>query len=194
MVRLAVTVVNIGAFSGLAAESMVVVYSAHLGHPSGVATGLLATVMPVTAILAASFWPTSGRHDRLLRVVINANLVFAAAAAVVFFADPGLPLAVLAFASFGVLEVITVTAGIVVLTRLPQASRGSSMGFLAGSLMLMQMLGAATAGILTGRIGIGPALGTCSLAGVLVSMAALVAFRRLPAEAREDLDATAGTP
>jgi hypothetical protein len=68
------------------------------------------------------------------------------------------------------------------------------MGFLAGSLMLMQMLGAATAGILTGMIGIGTALGTCSLAGVLVSMAALVAFRRLPADAREDLDATAGTP
>ena len=64
------------------------------------------------------------------------------------------------------------------------------MGFLAGSLMLMQMLGAATAGVLTGIIGIGPALGVCSLAGVLVSMVALVAFRRLPTEAREDLDAS----
>lgn len=188
MVRLAALVVNVSAFSGLAAESMVVVYSAHLGHPSGVATGLLATVMPITAITAASFWPTTGAHDYLLRVVMYVNLACASLSASVFLLDPGLPVAVLAYVSLGVLEVMTVTAGVVVITRLPQAYRGSSMGFLAGSLMLMQLLGAATAGVLAEVLGIAAALGVCCLPAVLVSVIALLTYQRLPNEVREEVD------
>jgi MFS family permease len=190
MVRIAAIVVNVSGFSGLAAESMVVVYSAHLGHPSGAATGLLATVMPISAILAASFWPTSGRHQHLIQVVIYANLAFAVIAAVVFFLDPGLPAALLAYASLGVLEVITVTAGVVVISRLPVAYRGSSMGFLSGSLMLMQLLGATAAGGLAQPLGIGTALGICSLPAVFASLVVLPTFYRLPQTAREDLSWT----
>lgn len=180
LVRWAVLLVNAGAVSGIAVEATVVAYAAHLGHPSGTATGLLALVVPAAALVATGVWPNSGEPERLLRVLAWGTVLLVGSAMALYLADLPLPGALLPLVLFGAMEVSMVPAVAVVMPRLPQATRGSSIGFLQGSLRGVQMLGAAAGGGLAVVLGVPVAMALMGAPALVVGVFALAALARRP--------------
>jgi MFS family permease len=181
LVRWAVLLVNASAVSGMAVEATVVAYAVHLGHGDGTATGLLALAVPVAALVASGLWPNTGTPERLVRVLAWGTVGLTGAAALGYLADLPLPGALLPLLLFGAMEVSMVPAVAVVMPRLPQATRGSSVGFLQGSLRTLQMVGAAAGGALAVVLGVPLAMALLAVPSVAVGLAALVAVRRTPA-------------
>lgn len=180
-VRWAVLLVNAAALSGFAVEATIVAYAVHLGLPPGVGTGLLALVFPAAALLSAAVWPHSGSAHRLLRVLAWGTLGLTGAAVLLYLFDLPLPLAVLPLVLFGAMEVSMIPAVALVMPRLPQATRGSSVGVLQGSLRAVQMLGAAAGGALAVPLGVPVAMVVLALPALLAGLLALVDLRRRPA-------------
>lgn len=140
-------VVTMGSLLGVAVESLVVAYADHLElGPAG--AGLLATVAPVAAVVTTFFLPSTGKHHALVRLVCRTSVVTTAVAGLVFAVDSPMPLVLAGFLAVGVMDVLTVPAGVVIGQRLPQASRGTAFSFLEGVLMAAHALGALTVGFL----------------------------------------------
>ncbi len=181
LVRWAVLLVNAAALSGFAVEATVVAYAVHLGLAPGTGTGLLALVFPAAALLCAALWPHTGTAERLLGVLARGTVGLVGAAVLLYLADLPLPVAVLPLVLFGALEVSMVPAIALVMPRLPQATRGSSVGVLQGSLRAVQMVGAAAGGLLAVPLGVPLAMALLALPALLAGGLALGALRRRPA-------------
>jgi hypothetical protein len=178
-------VVTMGALLGIAAESLVVAYAAHLDlGPTG--AGLLATVAPAAAVVTSFFLPSAGRHRALVRLVCRTSAVMTAVAGLVFLVDSPMPLVLVGFLAAGATDVLTVPAGVVIGQRLPQASRGTAFSFLEGVLMAAHALGAVTAGLLASVVAVPTA---AALLAVPAGAAAVIGLLLIREPARRHVGA-----
>jgi hypothetical protein len=145
LVLVSVGVITVGSLGGIAVESLMVAYAAHLGY-GATGAGLLATVPPIAAFALTLVIPTEGEHGRLVRMVCWTVAVLSAVACLVFLLDSPLPWVLVAFAATGAQDVLTVPAGAVIGERLPRSSRGTAFSILEGELALAQAAGALAAG------------------------------------------------
>ena len=177
-----------GALLGIAVESLVVAYAAHLDlGPTG--AGLLATVAPAAAVVTSFFLPSAGRHRALVRLVCRTSAVMTAVAGLVFLVDSPMPLVLVGFLAAGAMDVLTVPAGVVIGQRLPQASRGTAFSFLEGVLMAAHALGAVTAGLLASVLAVPTA---AALLAVPAGAAALSAWSSIRETGRSGRSRRAG--
>ena len=177
LVVVSASVVTIGAVQGVAVESLVVAYAAHLGYGAAGA-GLLATVPPLAALVAALLLPTEGEHSRLVRLVCWTTAGMSSVAGLVFVLDSPMPIVLVAFLASGALDVLTVPAGVVIGQRLPQASRGTAFSFLEGALMVAQAGGALIAGALAMATSVPTAAALLAVPAVLTALIGLLVVRR----------------
>jgi predicted MFS family arabinose efflux permease len=169
-------VVTMGALLGIAVESLVVAYAAHLDlGPTG--AGLLATVAPAAAVVTSFFLPSAGRHRALVRLVCRTSAVMTAVAGLVFLVDSPMPLVLVGFLAAGAMDVLTVPAGVVIGQRLPQASRGTAFSFLEGVLMAAHALGAVTAGLLASVVAVPTAAALLAVPAGAAAVIGLVLIR-----------------
>jgi MFS family permease len=177
--------------SAMAAESLVAVYVRDELHRGPAMIGILAAVVPVGMIVAATFTPRRGEHLMLLRVSALLVLIGSTIAFVGFLAHLALPWAVIPYFGVGIVFALVVPANTVVGARLPRDVRASAFGLLQGSLMAAQALGAAIGGLLASAIGVA---GACAIAMLPTMGYAAFAFTRLPrSDGIGDLD-PAATP
>jgi predicted MFS family arabinose efflux permease len=176
LIRIAALVVTVGTILGIAVESLMVAYAAHLGlGPAG--TGLLASVPPLAAIATALLLPSNGEHVRLVRLVCRTVTVMTLVAFVIFALDSPLPLVLVGFIAAGSLDVMTVPAGAVIGQRLPRATRGTAFSFLEGALKLSHAVGALLAGVLASLTTVPSAVALLALPACAAGALGLVALR-----------------
>jgi hypothetical protein len=177
LVVVSASVVTVGAVQGVAVESLVVAYAAHLGYGAAGA-GLLATVPPLAALVAALLLPSEGEHSRLVRLVCWTTAGMSGIAGLVFVLDSPMPIVLVAFLASGALDVMTVPAGVVIGQRLPQASRGTAFSFLEGALMVAQAGGALVAGALAVATSVPMAAAFLAVPAVITAGVGLLVVRR----------------
>ena len=191
-------VVTMGALLGIAVESLVVAYAAHLDvGPTG--AGLLAAVAPAAAVVTSFFLPSAGRHQALVRLVCRTSAVMTAVAGLVFLVDSPMPLVLVGFLAAGAMDVLTVPAGVVIGQRLPQASRGTAFSFLEGVLMTAHALGAVTAGLLASVVAVPTAAAMLAVPAGAAAVLGLFLVRegrpdRSPRAADRDQPVDGGVP
>jgi MFS family permease len=172
--------------SAMAAESLVAVYvKKELHHGAGL-LGVMAAVIPVGMIIAASLTPRRGEHTKLLRasaflVLIGSTIGFAG-----FALHPGLPWAAIPYLGVGVVFALVVPANTVVGARLPRDVRASAFGLLQGTLMGAQAAGAIVGGLLASWVGVS---GGCALAMLPAIVYASFAVARVPSAPDEEPEA-----
>jgi MFS family permease len=177
LILVSVAVVTVGSLGGIAVESLMVAYAAHLGY-GATGAGLLATVPPIAAFATTLVIPSEGEHARLVRVVCWTVAVLSAVACLTFLLDSPLPWVLVGFVATGVQDVLTVPAGAVIGERLPQASRGTAFSILEGELALAQAAGALAAGGLAAVMSVAHASALLILPACAV---AVLGLRRVPA-------------
>ena len=177
LIVVSVAVVTLGTLLGMAVESLMVAYAAHLDvGPSG--AGLLAAVPPLAAIATAFLLPTGGEHARLVRLVCCTVAGMATISFAVFVLDSPLPLVLVGFLAAGSLDVMTVPAGAVIAQRLPQSSRGTAFSFLEGLLMVSHASGVLVAGALATGTSVPVAAAVMTLPAVATAGLGLLVLAR----------------
>jgi MFS family permease len=191
IVRLAAGVAILASGSGVAIESLVVVYNGRdLQGPQWTPGAVLAATYGISLVVTACL-PHKGTRQQLVRAA-GLTCGFAGAIVVVGFLSGSHAGAVIAFVAAGAFFAVLAPANVVVGPLLPSAVRASSFGVLWGVLVIMQSSGAATAGVLADHV-------STSLAGALVCFPALAAaawalLARSPAGLSDDVEAPLAVP
>jgi hypothetical protein len=193
LIRVAALVVTVGTILGIAIESLMVAYAAHLGLGSA-GTGLLATVPPLAAIATALLLPSKGEHLRLVRLVCWTVTLMTLVGFAIFALDSPLPLVLVGFLAAGSLDVMTVPAGAVIGQRLPRAIRGTAFSFLEGALKVTHAGGALLAGILASLTTVPAAVALLAVPAFAAGALGLVALRSRQALPAAAVDRGLGGP
>ncbi len=191
LIVVSASVVTVATSLGISVEALLVAYAAHLGvGPAG--TGLLATVAPLAATVAAFLLPSSGEHVRLVRFVCRTVLVLTVPAFVLFAADSPMPLVLVGFLIAGSLDVLTVPAGAVIGQRLPQSFRGTAFSFLEGALKIANACAAVVAGALAAVLSVPVATAVMTLPAIAASLVGLLLVSRRRTASIEELPVESG--
>lgn len=167
IVRLAAGVAILASGSGVAIESLVVVYNGRdLLGPQWVPGAVLAATYGVSLVVTACL-PHAGTRQHLVRAAGLACGLGGVIVAVGFLSGSHAG-AIVAFVVTGTFFAVLAPANVVVGPLLPNAVRASAFGVLWGVLVIMQSSGAATAGVLADHV-------ATPLAGALMCVPALAA-------------------
>jgi len=156
------------------AESLIVPYTASLGHPASAAGPLLAAVpagMVLGEVLIGRFCPPARRRRLAFPLVAAMGIPLLA-----FFCRPSLPLAGLALLVVGLGFAYQLGIQQAFLDSLPEQRRGQAFGLNSTGAMGGQGLIPPAAGALAALLGAGPAM---AIAGVATVLAALALHRPL---------------
>jgi MFS family permease len=156
------------------AESLIVPYTASLGHPASAAGPLLAAVpagMVLGEVLIGRFCPPAQRRRLAFPLVAAMGIPLLA-----FFCRPSLPLAGLALLVVGLGFAYQLGIQQAFLDSLPEQRRGQAFGLNSTGAMGGQGLIPPAAGALAAVLGAGPAM---AIAGVATVLAALALHRPL---------------
>lgn len=161
--------VSITAMGAMTAEATVVIYAQDYLGKGDVATGVLATAVPLGTIIATALIPFRGSHRHLLRMAGALGAASAGAAALLFMLAPELPFVFLGYFAVGVIFAIGVPSNIVTGLRTPNAVRASTFGVITGVLYGSEGIGAALGGVLAHTLGVRESIVLCLSIAATVS-------------------------